>query len=422
MPSLSTRSRVYKGCIEALTVLDVGSSALSTSTIFRYSPNMDFVSDTNIKTGKPQTRREPYDNQDYTVAWICPQPYECKAAELMLSETHGHRPKSQSESDQNVYTLGQLHGHNIVLVALPSGDTGSQSATILAQGLRSTFQKIEFGCIIGSAGAISATGPGNKDIRLGDVVVSVPDSKAEHGGVVEFRVTPQGDFETVTRSRLNNLSWTLRSAVSVMESERYDSDQLWDKVIEPKLRKQPDMSDPYWTKHRKPFTFPGRNPEDGFDILFKSSYEHNGPQTKHCRDVCNWGAHANLIHRTLRSHPSSEESTAGANGRVQPTMVDNNPYVHLGLIATGAGVVDSLGSTERDRLRAATNALCFDKEAFGILTQFSTYLVIRGICNYSDSHTNSTWQRYAAIAAAAYAGELLKAITPRMRRDARILP
>jgi hypothetical protein len=34
-------------------------------------------------------------------------------------------------------------------------------------------------------------------------------------------------------------------------------------------------------------------------------------------------------------------------------------------------------------------------------------LVIRGICDYADSHKNKAWQPYAAATAAAYAKELL---------------
>jgi hypothetical protein len=37
-------------------------------------------------------------------------------------------------------------------------------------------------------------------------------------------------------------------------------------------------------------------------------------------------------------------------------------------------------------------------------------LVIRGICDYADSHKNKAWQPYAAGTAAAYAKELLSAI------------
>jgi hypothetical protein len=39
-------------------------------------------------------------------------------------------------------------------------------------------------------------------------------------------------------------------------------------------------------------------------------------------------------------------------------------------------------------------------------------LVIRGICDYADSHKNKTWQPYAAGTAAAYAKELLSVIPP----------
>jgi len=37
-------------------------------------------------------------------------------------------------------------------------------------------------------------------------------------------------------------------------------------------------------------------------------------------------------------------------------------------------------------------------------------LVIRGICDYADSHKNKRWQPYAAATAAAYAKELLSII------------
>lgn len=38
-------------------------------------------------------------------------------------------------------------------------------------------------------------------------------------------------------------------------------------------------------------------------------------------------------------------------------------------------------------------------------------LIIRGICDYADSHKNKAWQPYAASVAAAYAKELLLMIS-----------
>jgi hypothetical protein len=45
-------------------------------------------------------------------------------------------------------------------------------------------------------------------------------------------------------------------------------------------------------------------------------------------------------------------------------------------------------------------------EAAGLMNDFPC-LVIRGICDYADSHKNKEWQGYAATVAAAYAKELL---------------
>lgn len=65
----------------------------------------------------------------------------------------------------------------------------------------------------------------------------------------------------------------------------------------------------------------------------------------------------------------------------------------------------------RDRLAADTNILCFGVEAAGLLNQFPC-LVIRGICDYSDSHRSKDSQGYAAMAAAVYAKDLLYHIPP----------
>jgi len=65
----------------------------------------------------------------------------------------------------------------------------------------------------------------------------------------------------------------------------------------------------------------------------------------------------------------------------------------------------------RDRLAAEKDVLCFEMEAAGLMNHFPC-LVIRGICDYSDSHKNKEWQGYAAMAAAAYAKDLLSRIAP----------
>lgn len=61
---------------------------------------------------------------------------------------------------------------------------------------------------------------------------------------------------------------------------------------------------------------------------------------------------------------------------------------------------------QRENLRLKTGALCFEMEAAGLMMDFPC-IVIRGICDYADTHKNKQWQGYAALAAASYAKELL---------------
>jgi nucleoside phosphorylase len=60
----------------------------------------------------------------------------------------------------------------------------------------------------------------------------------------------------------------------------------------------------------------------------------------------------------------------------------------------------------RDQLAGELGILCFEMEAAGLVDTFPC-LVIRGICDYADSHKNKQWQEYAAATAAGYAKELL---------------
>lgn len=68
-------------------------------------------------------------------------------------------------------------------------------------------------------------------------------------------------------------------------------------------------------------------------------------------------------------------------------------------------------SVTRDYWRDREGVLCFEMEAAGLMDSYPC-LVIRGICDYADSHKNMSWQPYAAATAAAYAKDLLAEIAP----------
>jgi len=91
--------------------------------------------------------------------------------------------------------------------------------------------------------------------------------------------------------------------------------------------------------------------------------------------------------------------------RKQRTCSD--PQIHYGII--GSANVVMKDSLTRDALKRDLGIICVDMEAAGLMDTFPG-LVIRGICDYADSHKHKNWQPYAAAVAAAYLKELLMII------------
>ncbi len=114
------------------------------------------------------------------------------------------------------------------------------------------------------------------------------------------------------------------------------------------------------------------------DLLFEATYDHISGKT--CR-LCD---RSKVVERAPRN--------------------DLSPRIHYGTIGSSNMVIKD-GIT-RERLREDLGILCVDMEAAGLMDDFRC-LVIRGICDYADSHKNKRWQPYAAATAAAYAKELL---------------
>ena len=125
----------------------------------------------------PTRRRLSYN--DYTIAWICALPVELAAVQALLDEVDQNLPSKPG--DDNVYILGRMGKHNVVIAGLPSpsGDHGNVSATMVASQLVSSFQFIRFGLVVGIGGGVPSQ---RMDIRLGDIVVGKP--ALEGGGVV----------------------------------------------------------------------------------------------------------------------------------------------------------------------------------------------------------------------------------------------
>jgi nucleoside phosphorylase len=209
------------------------------------------------------------------------------------------------------------------------------------------------------------------DIRLGDVVVSKP--TRDFGGVVQYdfgRTVGQAVFERT--GRLNRPPQILLTAIARLQA---------DQMIEPS-RIPEFISDVVATypRMRAEFTYHGQEQ----DRLFDATCDHYGLENN-----CGNCGTSRLVTRPARDR--------------------HDPVIHYGLIASGNQVIKHGGT--RDKLGQELGILCFEMEAAGLMDNFPC-LVIRGICDYADSHKNKQWQGYAAATAAAYAKELLSVIHP----------
>ncbi|CAG8356082.1 unnamed protein product [Penicillium salamii] len=319
--------------------------------------------------------------EEYTVGWISAITTEYVAAQALLDERHD-APTHLSPQNRNDYTLGRIGKHNVVIATLPMGEYGTISAALVADSMMQSFPNIRIVLMVGIGGGV----PSRKhDIRLGDVVVSVPSDG--RGGVVQydFGKAIQGQ-EFKPTGFLGQPPTVLRTALNGLKAYyEVEGHQIKD-TINAILEKKPRLRKNY------------REPDLASDRLYQSHIVHPVDGDLPCDSNCSDDL---LVSRP----PRTEE--------------DDNPEIHYGLIASANRLMkDALA---RDQLAAQMDVLCFEMEAAGLMNNFPC-LVIRGICDYSDSHKNKVWQGYAAMTAAAYAKDLLNRIAPwHVEQEAKIV-
>ncbi|KAL4766765.1 nucleoside phosphorylase domain-containing protein [Aspergillus nidulans var. acristatus] len=253
----------------------------------------------------------------YAIAWIAALPIERAAAEAMLDEEHATPIGfTRHQTDANIYTL---------LASLPS---------------------IRVGLLVGIGGGIARPDE-DRDIRLGDVVVSQPSGTM--GGVCQYDLIKAklGDKRERT-GFLGRPPTVLLNALSSIQAYHEQKDSKVSVFLQVMLEKNPKMGKK--SKQNPGYVYQGSDN----DRLFKASYDHvPGPDCRGC-----------------------DTSNENAITRDQ--------------------IVADLGE----------DCICVEMEAASLMNHFPC-LVIRGICDYADSHKNNQWKRYALATAAAYAKELL---------------
>ncbi|KAK6508731.1 hypothetical protein TWF506_010808 [Arthrobotrys conoides] len=318
-------------------------------------------------TGPGGSPPEPSED-GYTIGWVCALQEEYTAAHAMLDLVF-NGPETSKRRDDNYYAFGKIYGHNVVITCLPDGEYGTSCAAAVAKDMIRSFPALRFVLMVGIGNGAPTR---ENDVRLGDVVVSTP--RGTLGGVVQLDLANMRAGGKAYDRRIGFLSpppRLLRAAQQEVR-RRYDDPGLPDRLAANMER----------MARRQDFKRPTQ------DRLYRADYEHEGGPN--CND-CN---------------PDKLE-----DWNQKPRLIDRVVGVHYGIIGSSSSLIERTEEREIYARDPDLNILCFEMEAAGLMNMYPC-LVIRGICDYSDSHKNDEWHKYAALSAAAYARELLSVLKP----------
>ena len=305
------------------------------------------------------------DPELYTVAWLAPLEIEAQAALRMLDNRHrGRFPMGRG--DDYVFQAGDVCGHNVIIATLPAGqEYGTGSAAALASQVKRFFPNLWFGLLVGvAAGLPNLSRNPPRDIRLGDILVALPEG--ENAGLVAYdlgKETGKDGFQLLRFGHvLANTETVVRSAIGSIKLRAPNDAQ----PILPYYERVKDKEHANGT-----FIDPGQER----DTLYHVDEDGVEQQVKR-----------------------------------EPRPLAKRTRVWYGPIGSGEKLIKN--ARKRNELRDKHNVIGLEMEAAGTMNRIPVG-VIRGVCDYGDEHKNKEWQPYAAAMAAAYAKVVLHEIQPK---------
>ncbi|KAL7930064.1 Pfs, NACHT and WD domain protein [Trichoderma chlorosporum] len=298
----------------------------------------------------------------YTVAWFAPLEIEAKVARHMLDHRHPG-VFAVDRGDDYVFQAGDIGGHNVIIATLPAGqEYGTGSAAALAGQVKKSFPNLRFGLLVGvAAGLPQHSGPQPRDIRLGDVLVALP--QGDSAGLIAYdlgKETPDG-FEILRKGYSLAMTETIiRSAIGSIKLDEPNERDLF-------LPYYQDIKEREWASGNSSGNF--LDPGQTRDVLYDGDKK---------------------IWRSPR--PDSQRNR-----------------VWYGPIGSGEKLMRD--ASVRNHLRDEYNLIGLEMEAAGTMNRIPVG-VIRGVCDYGDKSKNKEWQPYAAAMAGAFAKAILNQIPP----------
>ncbi|KAF2999524.1 hypothetical protein E8E14_003256 [Neopestalotiopsis sp. 37M] len=300
---------------------------------------------------------------DYTIALFAVLGIEAQAALHMLDHRHDGE-FSLERGDDYVFYAGDINGRNVIVATFPAGENyGKGSAAALASQTKSFFRNLWFGLLIGvAAGLPNHTKSPPVDIRLGDVLVALP--KGNSAGLISYdlgKETEKG-FELLDGGRV--LAKTERVISSAISNIQNDTPSRRMRFLE--------------------FYEAIRDEEHDFECSMDQTFRDPGQDEDKLYTI----------------------GTDGIDREVPRIKRPDGKRTRVWYGPIGSGDTLWKNARKRDGMRDDYGIIGLEMEAAGMLSSLPVG-VIRGVCDYGDSHKNKQWQPYAAAMAASYAKAIL---------------
>ena len=353
-----------------------------------------------------RTNNRPRDRNAFGVAIICALTLEADATIALFDEFWECAEQyEKSHSDTNTYTIGRLGSHNVVLVHMSR--MGKGSAADVAANLRSSFPQIRLTLLVGICGGVPFISHGGREVTLGDIVISTHIVQTDFGRLYPDafirKNTPQDSFGRPKPEIAGFLSCLQGQSVKT--------------ELENQIRVYLDGA--LGRDGSKPLL-----PDVCEDQLFEANYRHKHQDSLYCT-VCadSINSEDGVCEKALSSTCAElgcDRRHLITRARIQKAISDgnysHNPIVYFGAVASGDQVIKS--AEHRDRIAEQENVIAFEMEGAGLWESIPT-IMVKGVCDYADSHKSKAWQLYAAATAAACAKGILRVWRPAEKQTER---
>ncbi|CAI7650228.1 unnamed protein product [Penicillium manginii] len=339
----------------------------------------------------------PKSRNDFAIAMICALPLEAEAVEALFDESYDRLGKhyGKQRGDTNAYINGRIGKHNVVLCYMPG--MGKGSAASVASSLQISYPDVRLALLVGICGGAPSSSK-HPEIFLGDVIIS--DSVIEY----DFgRQYPGGlQRRTGARGTLGRPTQEIRALLNGLGVENARNE----------LRNHTIQYLHILQRRRADWCYPGVS-----DILFSASYCHRHSYPASSAECSCFGSDSpdQICKEALEKDCDNLECDSHQQVRCREVSeVAPGPNIYIGPVASADTVMKS--GHHRDEIVRKEKVIGFEMEGAGVWDNLPC-IIIKGVCDYADSHKSKLWQVYAAATGASAAKAFLEYWMPRTHED-----